>query len=189
MSWSTLLTGNVDFKKGKTYDEVKEAIYYFCKYSGVNIPDIIEKHDIYLKILDNSIKGVHIFIGNDAIKLIIQDINWVSDIDVYTINALEKIVVKYKDLIDNMGFSLYYLRKEDIMLYSDKTLASFINYVYTLTPDIKFYCDCKYYKNEEDIKEFITSNVGRYYKELIKDGIIDDRKLMLYKLKENAEDD
>jgi len=170
MSQSILLIGEVIFKKGKTYDEVKETIHYFCKYSEVDEPDIIEQYD-------------------DTIKLIIQDINWISDKDVYTLNALEHVVVKYKDLIDNVGFSLYYLQKEDINLYIDKTIASFIDYVRTLPPDATFYCDCKYYKNEEDIKEFITSDVGRYYKELIKDGIIDERKLMLYKLKENEEEE
>jgi len=189
MSWSTLLIGNVEFNKGKTYDEVKEAIYYFCKYSEVDEPDIIEQYDDYLKKFRHSIKGAHIVISNDTIKLIIQDINWISDKDVYTINALEHVVVKYKDLIDNVGFSLYYLQEEDIMLYIDKNIVSFINYVCTLTPDIMFYCYCKYYKNEDDVKEFITADVGRYYKKLIKDGIIDVRKLMLYKLKENEEDD
>ena len=166
MSWSTLLTGNVDFKKGKTYDEVKEVIHYFCKYSEVDEPDIIEKYDHYWKKLRNSTNNAHIIIGKHTIKLDIQDINWTSDRDTYTLNALEQIVAKYKDLIDNVSFSLYYLN----------------------TADVKFYYDDGY-DTEEDIKEFITADVGRYYKKLIKDGIIDVRKLMLYKLKENEEDD
>jgi len=189
MSWSTLLIGNVEFNKGKTYDEVKEAIYYFCKYSGVDKPDIIEQYDDNMNKLSNSTNGAYIIIGNDAIKLFIQDINWASERDVYTLNALLQIVAKYKDLIDNVGFSLYYLQKEDIMLFSDKPLASLINYVCTLTPDAKFYCDCKYYKNEDDIKELVIANTSRYYDELIKDGIIDEKKLMLYKLKEKEEED
>jgi len=189
MSRSTLLTGNVEFKKGKTYDEVKEAIHYFCKYSGVDERNVIEQYDDYMNELSNSTNGINIIISNDTIRLVIQDINWASDRDEYTLNALLQIVAKYKDLIDNVGFSLYYLQEEDINLYIDKTIASFINYVRTLTADANFYCDCKYYNNEDNIKELITSNVGRYYKELIKDGIIDEKKLMLYKLKENDEED
>jgi len=167
MSWSTLLTGDVEFKEGKTYDEVKEAIHYFCKYSEVDEPDIIEKYDDYLNNLRHRTNGAHIVIGNDRIKLDVQDIKWFSDIDEHTLNALEQIVAKYKDLIDNVSFLLYYLNMADA----------------------KFYCACKYYKNGEDIKAFITSNVGRYYKELVKDNIIDEKKLMLYTLKVNEGDD
>jgi len=176
MSWSTLLTGNVDFKKGKTYDEVKEAIYYFCKYSGVNVPNIIEQYNDYLKNLHNTTKGAHIVIGNDTIRLIIQDINWISDRNDDTINILKLIVAKYKDLINDVAFSLYLLEEENAGFqydfYSDEDPIDDL-----VTDLITDFVKLKYFRNKY------------YFDELVKDGIIDEKIAMLYKLKENKEED
>jgi hypothetical protein len=176
MSWSTLLTGAVEFKKGKTYDEVKEAIHYFCKYSGVNEPNIIEQYNDYLKNLHNTTKGAHIVISNDTIKLIIQDIDWLSDRNDDTINILKLIVAKYKDLISDVAFSLYYLEEENAGFkydfYSDEDPID--DLITDLITDVVKW---KYFKNKY------------YFDELVKDGIIDEKIAMLYKLKENKEED
>jgi len=167
MSQRKLLIGDVKFKKGKTYDEVKEAIHYFCKYSGVDETNIIEQYNDFLKNAPHSTNGSHIVIRNYTIELVIviRDID--SNIDESTTNTLGHIVAKYKDLIDIVSFSLNYFNTSEIILYYDD----------------------KYDNNKDDIKELETADVGRYYEELVKDGIIDVRKLMLYTLKEKEEED
>ena len=176
MSLGTLLTGLVEFKKGKTYDEVKEAIHYFCKYSGVDEPDIIEQYNDFLKNLHHLTNGAHIFIINDMIKLDIQDINWISFRNEDTINNLKFIVAKYKDLISEVDFSLYYLEVENEGFRYD-----FNSKEYTINDLIT--------DSINNVAKRKSLIINEYLDELVEDNIIDEKMVMLYNLRANEGDD
>jgi len=176
MSLSTLLTGYVEFKKGKTYDEVKEAIHYFCKYSEVDEPDIIEQYDDYLKNFRHRTNGAHIITFKDIIKLDIQDINWASYRNENTINILKFIVAKYNDLIGDVDFSLYYLEE-----YNEGLRYNFYSKEYTIDDLITDLIN--------DVAQRKSLIINDYLDELVKDNIIDEKIVMLYNLRKNEGDD